>query len=156
MKKAVLALSFLFVSVAMFAQGTGTAATPVTQKKAEDYVKFKELTYNFGKIKQGVPVTHDFEFTNISAQPVIVESATASCGCTTPSHPQGAIAKSKTDKITAGFNAATAGTFSRPITVKLAGIDVPVILTITGEVLSSEDYTKYEATKKGNGKPGRP
>ena len=153
MKKAVLALSLLFVSAAMFAQ-TQTSA-PVQQKKAEDYVKFKEMSYNFGKIKQGVPVTHDFLFTNSSEQPVVVESATASCGCTTPTHPMGAIGVAKTDKITAGFNAGTPGPFTKPITVKLAGVDVPVVLTITGEVLTAEDYAKYEATaKKPTGKPG--
>ena len=151
MKKAVVALSLLFVSVAMFAQNTA----PVQQKKAEDYVKFKEMTYNFGKIKQGVPVTHDFEFKNNSDQPVVVESATAVCGCTTPTHPMGAVGVNKTDKITAGFNAAAPGTFTKPITVKLAGVDVPVVLTITGEVLTAEDYAKYEATvKKPNSKPG--
>ena len=149
MKKAVLALSLLFSSAAIFAQ-----ATAPVQKKAEDVIKFKEMTYNFGKIKQNVPVTHDFLFTNSSEQPVVIESATASCGCTTPVHPQGAVGINKTDKITAGFNAATIGTFSKPITVKVAGVDIPVVLTITGEVLTAEDYAKYEATvKKPNGRP---
>ncbi len=77
MKNIFLALSMMFLSTAIFAQS----------KKAEDVVKFKEVVYDFGKIKQGVPVTHDFEFTNISAKPVVVENATASCGCTIPSWP---------------------------------------------------------------------
>ena len=129
MKKAIVALSLLFVSVALFAQNT----TP--QKKAEDYVKFKELSHNFGKVKQGVPVTFDFLFTNHSDQPVVIESATATCGCTTPTWPQGAVGIHKTDKITAGFNAATPGPFTKQITVKLAGVDAPLVLTITGEVI---------------------
>jgi len=151
MKKALATLSILFVSVAMFAQATQTAAP---QKKAEDYVKFKEVKYDFGKIKQGTPVTHEFAFTNVSDQPVVIEYASASCGCTTPTWPQGAIAKGKADKVTAGFNAAAAAPFTKTITVKLAGIEVPTVLTITGEVLSAEDYAKYEATKK-NGKAGK-
>ena len=151
MKKALVTLSILFVSVAMFAQATQTAAP---QKKADDFVKFKEATYNFGKIKQGTPVTHEFAFTNVSNQPVVIEYAQASCGCTTPTWPQGAIAKGKTDKITAGFNAAAAAPFTKTITVKLAGVDVPTVLTITGEVLTAEDYAKYEATKK-DGKSGK-
>lgn len=151
MKKVLATLSILFVSVALFAQTAQTTA-PQTQKKADDYVKFTELTYDFGKIKQGVPVTHDFVFSNISAQPVVIEYASASCGCTTPTWPQGAVAKGKSDKLTAGFNAATAGKFTKPITVKLAGVDVPLQLTITGEVLTAEDFAKYEATKKNGGK----
>ncbi len=58
MKKMILFVAASFLAVSMFAQ----TATPV--KKAEDFVKFKELTYNFGKIKQSAPVTHDFVFTN--------------------------------------------------------------------------------------------
>lgn len=150
MKKALVTLSILFVSVAMFAQTAQTSA-PQTQKKADDFVKFAETSYNFGKIKQGTPVTHDFSFSNISAQPIVIEYASASCGCTTPTWPQGAINKSKGDKVTAGFNAAAPGPFNKTITVKLAGVDIPTTLTITGEVLSAEDYAKYEASKK-NGK----
>lgn len=146
MKKVLVTLSIMFVSVALFAQNA------TQQKKAEDFIKFKETTYNFGKIKMGVPVTHEFEFTNISGQPVVIEFAQASCGCTTPTWPQGAVAKSKSDKINAGFNAASLGQFTKPITVKVAGVEGTMQLTITGEVLSAEDYAKYEATKKNGSK----
>jgi hypothetical protein len=146
MKKAIVALSVLFLSAAVFAQNTNT--TQAVQKKADDYVKFKEVKYDFGKIKQSVPVTHDFMFTNVSNQPVIIESASPSCGCTTPVFPQAAIEKGKENKVTAGFNAGAAGPFNKTITVKLAGVDLPTVLTITGEVLTAEDYAKYEAAKK--------
>jgi hypothetical protein len=150
MKKAIVALSVLFLSVAVFAQ----APTQAVQKKADDYIKFKEVKYDFGKIKQGVPVTHDFPFTNESEQAIVIESASPSCGCTTPVFPQAAIAKGKADKVTAGFNAGAAGPFNKTITVKLAGIDLPTVLTITGEVLTPEEYVKYEAAKKDS-KPSK-
>jgi hypothetical protein len=137
MKKLFLAASVLLLSAGVFAQA----------KKAEDVVKFKELAYDFGKIKQGSPVSHEFEFTNISSSPVIIESAVPSCGCTTPVKPEGAIAKGKDDKITAGFNAANVGPFNKTITIKVAGVDLPVQLKITGEVLTTDAYTKYEASK---------
>ena len=129
MKKAIVALSLLFVSVAIFAQNSAP------QKKAEDYIKFKEMSHNFGKIKQGVPVTFDFQFTNASDQPVVIEYASATCGCTTPTWPQGAVGIHKSDKVTAGFNAAAPGPFTKQITVKVVGIDLPVVLTISGEVV---------------------
>ena len=140
MKKVMLALTAILVSATIFAQNA-------VQKKAEDVVKFKDLTYNFGKIKQSVPVTHDFVFSNTSDKPVIIESATASCGCTTPVYPQTPIAAGKSDKITAGFNAAAAGPFNKTISVKVAGIDAPLEIRITGEVLTSEDYAKFEKEK---------
>jgi Protein of unknown function (DUF1573) len=146
MKKMILFFAASFLAVTMFAQ----TATPA--KKAEDIVKFKELSYNFGKIKQSAPVTHDFVFTNASGNAVVIETATASCGCTTPVWPQAPVAKGKSDKITAGFNAGTAGPFNKTISVKVAGVDGYVVLTITGEVLSAEEFAKYEKTKGTKGK----
>ncbi|HEX9513808.1 MAG TPA: DUF1573 domain-containing protein [Puia sp.] len=144
MKKLFLLAGTFMLTATLFAQ---QPAAQATQKKAEDVIKFKELSYDFGKIKQGSPVTHDFNFTNTSDAPVIIESATPSCGCTTPIKPEGAIPKGKDNKITAGFNAANVGPFNKSITVKVAGIDLPLQLKITGEVLTVDAYTKYEASK---------
>ncbi len=143
MKRFVLALSALVVSAGLFAQ----TAPDVTVKKAENFVKFFELKHDFGKIKQGVPVNYDFLFSNIADKPVIIESATPSCGCTTPVWPQAPVSKGKEAKSTAGFNAQNLGPFNKTITVKLAGVDAPLTLVITGEVLSDVDYAKYEKEK---------
>src|ERR1700722_8632222 len=140
MKKLMTAFLGIMIAATCFAQQPA-------QKKAEDVIKFKELAYDFGKIKQNVPAIHDFAFTNVSAAPVIIESALASCGCTTPTKPEGAIPKGKDSKITAGFNAAAVGRFNKTITVKVAGVDMPVTLKITGEVLTADAYAKYEADK---------
>ncbi len=141
-------MAALLVSAGVFAQVSTTANTQATQaKKGEDFVKFKEMLHNFGKIKQGVPVTFDFNFDNISDKPVVIESATASCGCTTPVKPDAPIAKGKADKITAGFNAQAAGIFTKSIYVKVAGADTPVEIKITGEVLTADEYVKYEKDK---------
>jgi hypothetical protein len=166
MKKLFLFASAAFLSVSLFAQNppapTPPAPTPTTQaptaqtppiKKGEDFVKFKELAFDFGKVKQGAPVTHDFAFTNISNSPVIIESATASCGCTTPHKPEGAVLAGKGDIISAQYSAAASGRFNKEIYIKLAGVDLPVTLKITGEVLSADDYAKYQSTKTTT--PGR-
>jgi len=144
MKKLFLLAGTALLSLSLFAQ---------SPKKAEDVIKFKEMSFDFGKIKQGVPATHDFTFTNISNSPVIIESALPSCGCTTPHKPEGAIAAGKSDVISAQYNAAAPGRFNKSITIKVAGIDLPVTLQITGEVLNADAYAKYEASK-GN-TPGR-
>lgn len=147
MKRFVLAFAALILTAGVFAQ-TAPAATVI---KADNFVKFKELVHNFGKIKQGVPVTYNFAFSNISDKPVVIESATASCGCTTPVKPEAPVAKGKENKITAGFNAAAAGPFNKTIYVKVAGVNQPLELKITGEVLNAEDYAKFEK-EKGNKK----
>jgi hypothetical protein len=152
MKRFVLAFAAMIVSAGLFAQtstsSTATTTAPAaTVKKADNFVKFKETTHDFGKIKQGVPVNYAFVFSNISDKPVVIESATASCGCTTPVKPEAPVAKGKEDKITAGFNAAAAGPFNKTIYVKVAGADQPLELKITGEVLNADDFAKYEKEK---------
>ena len=122
------------MTLALF--GIVLAATAQNAKKPEEVIQFKEMKYNFGKIKQGIPVTHEFEFTNISGTPLIIENATASCGCTTPVWPQQPVMAGKTEKIKAGFNAAAPGAFDKAIFVKVKGIDYPVEIKITGEVVS--------------------
>ena len=142
MKKIALTLFAVVISAAIFAQ----------TKKADELAKFSEAKYNFGKIKQGVPVTHVFEFTNLSEQPLVIESATASCGCTTPTWPQQPTAKGKSNKVTAGFNAAAPGPFEKTVFVKIAGADQPLELKISGEVLTAEQYAKVEGEKSKNNK----
>lgn len=157
MKRLVLAFAALTISATMMAQTTANVAaapTAATVQKATDYIKFKESAHDFGKIKQNVPVTYDFAFANVADKPIIIESATASCGCTTPVKPDAPIAKGKNDKITAGFNAAAAGAFNKIIYVKIAGIDAPVELKITGNVLTAEEFAKYEQ-EKGGAKKGK-
>lgn len=147
MKRFVLAFAALILTAGVFAQ----TAPAATVKKADNFVKFKELVHDFGKIKQGVPVTYNFAFLNITDKPIVIESATASCGCTTPVKPEAPVAKGKESKITAGFNAAAAGPFNKTIFVKVAGVDQPMELKITGEVLNAEEYAKFEK-EKGNKK----
>ncbi|MFT4023390.1 MAG: DUF1573 domain-containing protein [Flavihumibacter sp.] len=144
MKSIVLGFFAVLLSTGLFAQATAPASSG---KKADEVIKFAEQKFNFGKIKQGVPVTHSFEFTNISSQPLVIENAHASCGCTTPTWPQQPTAKGKTAKITAGFNAAAAGPFDKTVFVKIAGIDLPVELKITGEVLTAEQFANVEKGK---------
>jgi hypothetical protein len=142
MKKLFLSLAAIVTTAIAFAQ---EPATPVT--KPTDLVSFKETVHDFTKIKQGVPVTYDFAFKNISKQPVVVESATASCGCTTPVKPEKPVAKGKSDVIKAGFNAAAPGPFEKTIYVKIAGAAQPLEIKIKGEVLNADAYAKYEAEK---------
>ena len=141
MKKLFLSLAAFVVTATVFAQ------EPAATTKPTDLVQFTETVHDFGKIKQGVPVTYDFAFKNISKQPVVIESATASCGCTTPVKPEKPVAKGKSDVVKAGFNAAAASPFEKTIFVKIAGAQMPLELKIKGEVLAPDAYAKYEAEK---------
>jgi len=45
-------------------------------------IKFKESTWNFGKVKQGDALSHEFIFTNEGDATLIIQKVSTSCGCT--------------------------------------------------------------------------
>src|SRR5215217_7621810 len=112
-----------------------TGFTAIAQQKADDVIKVSAEQYNFGKIKQGVPVITYFTITNISDKPVVIENSWGSCGCTTPEWDKKPIPPNGTTKIKVGYNAAAVAAFTKDVNVKLAGIQEPKILKISGEVL---------------------
>jgi hypothetical protein len=124
MKKITLIATALLLSVTMMAQ-----------TKPDDVIKLNAETHNFGKIKQGVPVTYYFEIKNISDQPIVVENASASCGCTVPEKPEKPIAPGKSDKLKVVYNAAAVGPINKDVYIKLAGIEQTKVIHITGEVI---------------------
>lgn len=105
---------------------------------AQQDIKFAEASFKFGKIEQNKPVTHIFTYTNNGAKPLVVEFASAECGCTTPEYSKEALLKGKSSTIKVTYNAAAMGAFSKRVTVKFAGINDPVILTIEGEVVAGK------------------
>lgn len=123
--KKLLLFACLLVSAASFAQTTPAAP-----------IGFKAVKYSFGQVPQSVPVTTSFTFTNTSDKPVIIETATAECGCTTPEYPKTPILKGKTGEIKVTYNAAALGRFTKNVHVKVAGVQQPVQLTIDGEVVA--------------------
>ena len=127
----------------LFATAFVIGITAMAQPKAEEVIKVDMERYDFGKIKQGVPVTTYFEITNTSDKPIVIESATASCGCTTPEYAKEPIAPKATTKIKVGYNAAAIGTFNKDVFVKLAGVQDTKNLKITGEVLNAAAYDTY-------------
>lgn len=123
MKKvlSVFAVLFLF-SVVSFAQ--------------KGIIKFKKTEHDFAKVDQGKPVTHVFEFTNAGSDPIVLGNVTASCGCTTPDWTREPVMPGKSGKITATYNAANAGPFTKSITVPSNAENGTVILTLKGEVVA--------------------
>ena len=104
---------------------------------AQGDIAFKETTHSFGKIKQNVPATYVFTFTNNGAKPAVIEFANAECGCTTPEYSKDPILKGKTSTIKVTYNAANMGTFKKNVNVKFVNTGLPVTLTIDGEVVTA-------------------
>jgi hypothetical protein len=91
---------------------------PVSQQNSDLSMKFKNEEHSFGNVPEGPSVSYDFEFVNISKEPIVLSNVQASCGCTTPTWPKEPIAPGKTSKITATYSTqGRPGPFTKTITV---------------------------------------
>jgi len=131
MKKFILTAAIFAFSTALFAQ-----------KKPNDVAKFATETIDQGKLEINKPKEVKFIVTNISSEPLLIEQANPTCGCTMGDYTKSPIAPGATGYVTAKFNAATLGHFDKHLTVKFAGVDETKSITITGDVLSAEEYAK--------------
>jgi hypothetical protein len=103
--------TLIILLAAFFVAGAQGAST------AEDVLKLKETEHDFGKIPQGKPVYYNFEIVNTSKESLKLDNVHASCGCTTPEWSRDPIAPGATAIIKVGYNAATEGNFTKPITI---------------------------------------
>jgi hypothetical protein len=102
-------------------------------RRSAETLGLKELTFDFGRIPQGKPVTHNFEVVNNGQKPLIIENVEASCGCTTPEWTTEPVAPGAKTIIKVGFNASSQGLFKKTITINYNG-DGTKTLMISGEV----------------------
>ncbi len=67
--------------------------------KPKTTLTFEKYEHDFGNIKQDSENPYTFKFTNTGTEPLIIESATGSCGCTVPEYPKHPIAPGATEEI---------------------------------------------------------
>ncbi|MFZ1529840.1 MAG: DUF1573 domain-containing protein [Ferruginibacter sp.] len=134
-----------FSAIALSAFSFGFA-----QKKADEVAKFKMETIDMGKLEQSNPTTATFVVTNIGTEPLIIEQANPTCGCTIGDYTKSPIAPGQSGEIKATYNAAGVGNFEKHLTVKFAGAEDMKSITIKGEVLTKDDYAKYKSGAGGS------
>lgn len=143
MKKIVALFTISIVALSAAAQSTMVASntkTTVTEISkpaviAVDEILFlKETEFNFGKIPQGKPVTHNFEVVNSGKDSLRIVNVQASCGCTTPEWDRDKLqAPGEKTNIKVGYNAASEGAFNKTITITYNGTQTKQMI-IKGEV----------------------
>lgn len=106
----------------------------LAQPAVDALIKFETSTHNFGKIPKEKPVSIAFSFTNTSVKPLIIEDATAECGCTKPEFPKKPVMPGQKGTISVTYDAKEPGAFTKKVTVKLVNVKETKVLTISGEV----------------------
>lgn len=134
--KSILLVAGLFVAATTFAQEEKKQLSNIGNENSnQGDFKFKELEFDFGTIKQGDVVTHEFEFTNNGNEPIIINSAAGSCGCTVPIWPKEPVTKGQKATIKITFNSTgKMGLQDKTVTINSNAKQNPMVLHVKGSV----------------------
>ncbi|MBC7554713.1 MAG: DUF1573 domain-containing protein [Taibaiella sp.] len=140
MKKIILASFCLLAAYApaALAQTAGKTKGPALKFTGGD-------THDFGKVKKGPIVHHKFEFTNTGNEPLIINDANPSCGCTDVKFDKQPILPGKKGHIEVGLRTAEQhGIFLKDVSVlsnaKNAGPDKRYVIHFTGEAIEDPNH----------------
>jgi hypothetical protein len=128
----------MIIAALAFVANTGFSQATTASKSDMAVIQWDGISYDFGKIKQGTPVTHEFKFTVKGKVPAVITNAQASCGCTTPNWTRDPVLAGGEGYIKATFNAQAIGPFDKVITVTANTEGGVVMLHLKGEVESTQ------------------
>ncbi len=132
----------MFIAALALVANVGFGQTATTAKSDLAEFEWVDSTHDFGKIKQGVPVSFEFKFTNKGKAPLVIANAQPSCGCTTPSWTHEPVMPGGEGHVKATFNAMAGGPFDKTVTVTSNVEGGVVMLHIKGEVILPEAPVK--------------
>jgi len=113
---------------------TGPTATTAPQTTmVADNMAFTDMVHDFGTVQEGPDATCEFTFKNTGNEPIIIQKAQPSCGCTVPSFSKEPVAPGATGTINVAYHTkGKPNPFTKTISVvSNAGTKV---LTIKGNV----------------------
>jgi hypothetical protein len=117
----------------------GCMTVAMAQKPAE--IKFDKTTHNFGTFSESEPkVTCVFTYTNVGEQPLVVNQAIASCGCTVPEYTKTPVQPGEKGEIKVTYNGAGKfpGHFKKSITIRSNGAVEMTRLYIEGDMTEAK------------------
>ena len=108
-------------------------------------IKFEKTTHNFGTFSEKEPVvSYVFTFTNVGEQPLVINQAIASCGCTVAKYTKTPVKPGEKGKIEVTYNGEGKfpGHFKKSITVRTNGSVEMTRLYIEGDMTEAEESKK--------------
>lgn len=105
---------------------------------ANEYPVFSvaEKSFDFDTVSAGDSVAHGFTFKNTGSKPLIIHSASSTCGCTVPSYPTSPIRPGEQGVLKVVFHTAgKSGHQEKPIFITANTMPASFQLKITAEVL---------------------
>ena len=139
MKKQILIVALLCIMGTLYAQEG--AVNPEENKNApvitfdERFVRPEGIVYDYGTLTKGANGITFFVFTNTGKEPLIIEKANSSCGCTVPKTPNYPILPGVKDSIQVKYDTNRLGTINKTVTLMSNASNSPTIMRIKGNIL---------------------
>lgn len=111
------------------------------QEKAKDvnphapYMEFDKVVHDYGKIMENGDGTCVFTLTNTGKEPLILNDAKSTCGCTVPEWTKAPILPGKSTEIKVKYATNRVGQINKSVTITSNASNSPIVLRIKGEVL---------------------
>lgn len=102
---------------------------------AQSSLQISEQVHNLGNITWQEPINVVFRVKNISQKNVLIDQLRTDCGCTLASTSATEILPGREALITAHYDAAMLGHFTKRVSFRASTEPEPVILTLTGRVV---------------------
>jgi len=133
-KISMLALALSLMSFSAIAPVKSLVSETAVIETASTIV-WKAETIDVGQIPQGTPKAIVYEFKNTGKTAVVITNVQGSCGCTATDYTKEPILPGKSAKVTATYNAANKGAFTKTVTVTTSAEATPKVLTLKGTVI---------------------
>lgn len=109
--------------------------TPAKSNAPLTTIVLAQSNYDFGDIKKGDKVQHDYEITNTGTNPLIISEVKPGCGCTAPDYTKEPIMPGKKGKITLSFDSSSFENNVEKFADVYANVEkAPIKLTFTANV----------------------
>lgn len=129
-----LSIGLMVLSFAIFPSQRVSEQVLLKIRQTVSPVSWKSETIDVGEIPQGTPKDVVFEFKNTGKSDVIITNVKAACGCTATDYTKTPVKPGQSAKVTATYNAAAKGAFSKTVTVTTNAEEASKVLVFKGTV----------------------
>lgn len=110
-------------------------ADEIVRPESAAKIEFEEEVFDFGEITEGEVVEHVFVFKNTGENPLIINNAKGSCGCTAPEWPRSPIEPGATGEMKVKFNSkGKQGEQNKTVTVTANTLPNTTVIRVVGAV----------------------
>ena len=107
---------------------------------AQAVITFQKTTHDFGHFTEDKPVSYKFVFENTGNEPLVIQQAISSCGCTVANFTKSPIKPGDKGEINVTYNGKgkMPGRFKKVITIRTNASNSLARIYITGEMEESK------------------